>query len=115
MKKILKISLIFGLLLCTMFTFVTVNAQEQKIDWVSIEWGDNYYQEKDLPDGLKGYSYPVPNCVGVDNHGNELSGVQIIAYAPNGNLVPIIDGVIKTVDIDNKKITIKIPEGLEDD
>lgn len=30
-------------------------------------------------------------------------------------LVPIIDGVVQSVDIENKKITIKIPEGLEDD
>lgn len=29
-------------------------------------------------------------------------------------LVPIIDGVVKQVDIENKKIVIKIPEGLED-
>lgn len=28
-------------------------------------------------------------------------------------LVPIIDGVVKSVDTDNKKIVIKIPEGLE--
>lgn len=28
-------------------------------------------------------------------------------------LVPIIDGVVKSVDIANKKIVIKIPEGLE--
>ena len=30
-------------------------------------------------------------------------------------LVPIIDGVVKSVDIENKKIVIKIPEGLEDE
>ncbi len=30
-------------------------------------------------------------------------------------LVPIIEGVLKSVDIENKKITIKIPEGLEDE
>ena len=29
-------------------------------------------------------------------------------------LVPIIDGVVKAVDIENKKIVIKLPEGLED-
>lgn len=29
--------------------------------------------------------------------------------------VPIIDGVVKDVDIENKKIVINIPEGLEDD
>lgn len=28
-------------------------------------------------------------------------------------LVPIIDGVVKDVDTENKKITIKIPEGLD--
>ena len=28
-------------------------------------------------------------------------------------LVPIIDGVVKSVDIQNKKIVIKIPEGLD--
>lgn len=30
-------------------------------------------------------------------------------------LVPIIDGVLKNVDISGKKIDIKIPEGLEDE
>lgn len=30
-------------------------------------------------------------------------------------LVPIIDGVLQNVDIENKKILIKVPEGLEDD
>lgn len=30
-------------------------------------------------------------------------------------LVPIIDGVVKSVDIENKKIVIKIPEGLEEE
>jgi len=30
-------------------------------------------------------------------------------------LVPIIDGVVKSVDIESKKIVIKIPEGLEDE
>lgn len=29
--------------------------------------------------------------------------------------VPIIDGIIEDVDIENKKITINIPDGLEDD
>lgn len=35
----------------------------------------------------------------------------------NGNknlLVPIIDGVVQSVDIENKRIVIKIPEGLEE-
>ncbi|MBR4173226.1 MAG: PRC-barrel domain-containing protein, partial [Clostridia bacterium] len=27
-------------------------------------------------------------------------------------LVPIIDGVVKLVDIENKKIVVKLPEGL---
>ena len=30
-------------------------------------------------------------------------------------LVPIIDGVLQSVDIDNKKIIIEIPKGLEDE
>ncbi len=30
-------------------------------------------------------------------------------------LVPIIEGVVKSVDTENKKIVIKIPEGLEDE
>ncbi|MBR4723290.1 MAG: ribosome maturation factor RimM [Clostridia bacterium] len=30
-------------------------------------------------------------------------------------LVPIIEGVVKSVDTENKKIIIKIPEGLEDE
>ena len=30
-------------------------------------------------------------------------------------LVPIIDGVVKSVDTEGKKIVIKIPEGLEDE
>lgn len=30
-------------------------------------------------------------------------------------LVPIIDGVLQKVDIEGKKIIIKVPEGLEDD
>lgn len=30
-------------------------------------------------------------------------------------LVPIIEGVVRSVDTDNKKIVIKIPEGLEDE
>jgi 16S rRNA processing protein RimM len=30
-------------------------------------------------------------------------------------LVPIIDGVVKSVDIENRKIVIKIPEGLEEE
>ncbi len=30
-------------------------------------------------------------------------------------LVPIIEGVLKSVDIENKEIVIKIPEGLEDE
>lgn len=30
-------------------------------------------------------------------------------------LVPIIDGVLKSVDVENKKITIEIPKGLEDE
>lgn len=96
MKKIIKLALIICFALCSMASFATVYAQEQKVDWVSIVWGDNYYQEKDLPDGLKGHSYPVPECIAVDNHGNEINGVQILAYAPNGNIVPIIDGRIVT-------------------
>ena len=30
-------------------------------------------------------------------------------------LVPIIDGVLQSVDIENKKIIIEIPKGLEDE
>ena len=30
-------------------------------------------------------------------------------------LVPIIDGVLQSVDIDSKKIVIEIPKGLEDE
>ena len=30
-------------------------------------------------------------------------------------LVPIIDGVVRSVDTENKKIVIRVPEGLEDE
>lgn len=80
----------------------------------------------ELPEGVY-YIADLIGCMVFEENGNEI-GVLADVFSTGSNdvydikregkknlLVPIIDGVLKTVDIENKKITIKIPEGLEDE
>lgn len=80
----------------------------------------------ELPEGVY-YIADLIDCTVFEENGNEI-GVLTDVFSTGSNdvydikregkknlLVPIIDGVLKTVDIENKKITIKIPEGLEDE
>jgi len=79
----------------------------------------------ELPEGVY-YIADLLDCQVWDENG--LIGVLVDVFSTGSNdvydikreskrnlLVPIIDGVLKNVDIENKKITIKVPEGLEDD
>lgn len=80
----------------------------------------------ELPDGVY-YIADLIGCTVFDVGGNTIgtladvfstgsNDVYDIKRKEKKNLyVPIIDGVIEDVDIENKKITINIPDGLEDD
>lgn len=80
----------------------------------------------ELPEGVY-YIADLIDCTVFEENGNKI-GVLTDVFSTGSNdvydikregkknlLVPIIDGVLKAVDIENKKITIKIPEGLEDE
>lgn len=80
----------------------------------------------ELPEGVY-YIADLIDCTVFEEDGKEI-GKLVDVFSTGSNdvydikregkknlLVPIIDGVLKTVDIENKKITIKIPEGLEDE
>lgn len=80
----------------------------------------------DLPEGVY-YIVDLIGCTVFDNNNNTI-GILADVFSTGSNdvydikrdgkknlYVPIIDGVVEDVDIDNKKITINIPEGLEDD
>lgn len=79
----------------------------------------------ELPEGVY-YIADLLDCQVWDERG--LIGTLVDVFSTGSNdvydikregkrnlLVPIIDGVLQNVDIDNKKIIIKVPEGLEDD
>lgn len=80
----------------------------------------------ELPEGVY-YIADLIGCTVFDAGGNTIgtladvfstgsNDVYDIKRKEKKNLyVPIIDGVIEDVDIENKKITINIPDGLEDD
>ncbi len=80
----------------------------------------------ELPEGVY-YIADLIDCTVFEEDGKEI-GCLVDVFSTGSNdvydikregkknlLVPIIDGVLKTVDVENKKITIKIPEGLEDE
>lgn len=80
----------------------------------------------ELPEGVY-YIADLVDCAVFEENGDKI-GVLVDVFSTGSNdvydikredkknlLVPIIDGVLKSVDIENKKITIKIPEGLEDE
>lgn len=87
------------------------------------------FANKDMLGNLPENVYYIADLIGctVSDENGEI-GVLADVFATGSNdiydikrdgrknlLVPIIDGVVQSVDIENKKITIKIPEGLEDD
>ena len=78
----------------------------------------------ELPENVY-YIADLLDCT-VFNEDNEKIGILSDVFSTGSNdvydikrenaknlLVPIIDGVVRSVDIENKKIIIKIPEGLE--
>ncbi|MBE7084012.1 MAG: hypothetical protein E7373_05390 [Clostridiales bacterium] len=90
MKKTIKYVLCFILLLAITAVFPIALAESARpVEWIDIVWGDNSYTEMELPDGFKGKSYPVPNCVAIDNNGDTVSNMEIFVYAPDGNIVVV--------------------------
>ena len=78
----------------------------------------------ELPEGVY-YIADLLECEVSDENG--VIGVLIDVFSTGSNdvydirregkknlLVPIIDGVLQNVDIENKKILIKVPEGLDE-
>lgn len=100
----------------------------------SIEEAQNYknsvlYLPKEelgkLPENVY-YIADLLGCIVFSENGDKI-GVLCDVFSTGSNdvydikregaknlLVPIIDGVVKSVDTENGKITIKIPEGLEE-
>ena len=79
----------------------------------------------ELPEGVY-YIADLIGCEVLDNNGKIGDLVDVCSTGSNdvydikregkkNLLVPIIDGVLQSVDIDNKKIIIEIPKGLEDE
>lgn len=80
----------------------------------------------ELPEGVY-YIADLIDCTVFDDR-DEKIGVLVDVFSTGSNdvydirregrknlLVPIIDGVLKSVDTENKKIIIEIPKGLEDE
>lgn len=80
----------------------------------------------ELPEGVY-YIADLIGCTVYETNGNEI-GILNDVFSTGSNdvydikrngmknlYVPIIDGVIEDVDTENKKITINIPEGMEND
>lgn len=80
----------------------------------------------ELPEGVY-YIADLVKCMVFEENGKEI-GALVDVFSTGSNdvydikrenkknlLIPIIDGVLKSVDIQNKKIVVKIPEGLEDE
>lgn len=79
----------------------------------------------ELPEGVY-YIADLIGCEVLDNNGKIGDLVDVFSTGSNdvydikregkkNLLVPIIDGVLQSVDIDSKKIVIEIPKGLEDE
>ena len=80
----------------------------------------------ELPEGVY-YIADLIDCVIFEENGEKIGVLQDVFSTGSNDvydikrenkknlLIPIIEGVLKSVDIENKKITIKIPEGLEDE
>lgn len=80
----------------------------------------------ELPEGVY-YIADLIDCTVFEENGDKI-GLLVDVFSTGSNdvydikrdgkknlLVPIIDGVLKSVDINSKQIIIKIPEGLEDE
>ena len=78
----------------------------------------------ELPEGVY-YIADLLDCEVSDENG--VIGILVDVFSTGSNdvydirregkknlLVPIIDGVLRNVDIENKKILIKVPEGLDE-
>lgn len=81
--------------------------QTKEVEWLEIVWEQDGYEETDLPNGLIGYSYPVPKHTVYDNNGNIVNVIETFVYAPNGNLVAVSNGRFLTDTVGEYVITYK--------
>ncbi len=110
MKKIkgLLISALALTALSGMSVSVALASQTESLEWVDILWGQNECLERELPDGLQGKSYPVPECYATDNLGNVLNGLEVLVVDPEGKLVPIVDGRFSTSKLGTYEIQYNV-------
>ncbi len=105
MKKTIKYVLCLLMLVALTAVFPIALAESARpVEWIDIVWGDNSYIEMEMPDGLKGKSYPIPNCVAVDNNGNTVSNMEVFVYAPNGKILTVENDRFNTESTGTYKI-----------
>ena len=79
-------------------------AQAKEITSIKITVDAESYNVYDLPHGVQGRTYPVFNCYATDNNGGEVTDVDTLVYAPDGQLISIVNDRFATEKIGTYKV-----------
>ena len=101
MKKLKFTFMIILAIIASLTSFIAVGAanagQPENPEWIDIVWSDkNEFSEKDLPDGVKGKTYPLPICVAEDNNGNRVTDLLYTVKDSDNQTVIVKDGRFNT-------------------
>lgn len=89
-------------LLSVAFSPNVVNAKE--ITSIKLIVDAQSYNVYDLPNGVKGRTYPIFDCYAIDNNGQNVTNIETIVYDPDGQLISIIDNRFATEKIGLYKV-----------
>ena len=101
MKKLKFTFMIILAIIASLTSFIAVGAanagQSENLEWIDIVWSDkNEFSEKDLPDGVKGKTYPLPICIAEDNNGNRITDLLYTVKDSDNQTVIVKDGRFNT-------------------
>ena len=90
---------------------VGVMADKEEISSVDIRVDTLAYLADDLPNGVEGKSYPIFEAVATDNLGGKVDNVDVIVYAPDGKLLPMVNGRFETATVGEYAIVYTATSG----
>ena len=76
--------------------FLPKDVKAQEITSIKLTVDAQSYNVYDLPNGVKGRTYPVFDCHAIDNNGQEVADIQTLVYDPDDMLVSIVDNRFAT-------------------
>ena len=112
MRNIILKSKLVYFILVTLFVacvsmgiaFLSKDVKAQEITSIKLTVDAQSYNVYDLPNGVKGRTYPVFDCYAVDNNGQKVVDIQTLVYDPDDKLVSVVDNRFATDKIGLYKV-----------